>query len=299
MLSTSMSCDNNANNIPIITSPTDYEYSETTVSYAEISDIFNLNDIPDFTSNAYVIVNNNIPFFTEEEITTDSYELYSNFDELGRCGAAIACLSKETMPAEDEERGEIGMIKPVGWHTVKYPDVISDLYLYNRCHLIGWQLSAENANEYNLITGTRYLNVEGMLPFENEIDDYIEETNNHVMYRVTPIYVDDELLCRGVLMEAMSVEDENCTFCIYCYNVQPGIEIDYKTGNSWLTGDVPEENETSSTSVTYILNTKSMKIHNKNCKYANKISDYNKSEYTGDIEVLFEKGYTACGSCNP
>ena len=180
----------------------------------------------------YVKVNGNVPFFDDNEITTESFEVYSELDSLGRCGVTFANISKELMPTED--RGEIGMIKPSGWHTVKYPDVIEDLYLYNRCHLIGYQLSGENANEKNLITGTRYLNVEGMLPFENEVAAYVRRTGNHVLYRVTPIFEGDNLVAEGVLMEAYSVEDEGrgVCFCVFVYNVQPGIEIDYKTGES-------------------------------------------------------------------
>ena len=185
-----------------------------------------------YDGKPYVKVNGNIPFFDDSEITTESFEFYSELDSLGRCGVTFANISKELMPTED--RGEIGMIKPSGWHTVKYPDVIEDLYLYNRCHLIGYQLSGENANEKNLITGTRYLNVEGMLPFENEVAAYVRRTGNHVLYRVTPIFEGDNLLAEGVLMEAYSVEDEGkgVRFCVFVYNVQPGIEIDYKTGKS-------------------------------------------------------------------
>lgn len=188
--------------------------------------------IPAYSGEAWVEINNNDPFFKDDEITTESFENYSSLDELGRCGTAYACLSQELMPTD--ERGAIGSIKPTGWHTVKYPEVIEDNYLYNRCHLIAWCLSGENANEENLITGTRYMNVEGMLPFEEMVARYIDETDNHVMYRVTPIFEDNNLVASGVLMEAYSVEDkgEGICFCVYCYNVQPGIEIDYRTGES-------------------------------------------------------------------
>ena len=193
------------------------------------------NKIPEYTGDAYVEINNNIPTFTTDEITTDSYESYSDLDELGRCGVAEACIGTDLMPTE--KRGQIGQIKPTGWHTVKYPEYISDNYLYNRCHLIGYQLTGENANEKNLITGTRYLNVTGMLPFENEVTDYIKETGNHVMYRVTPLFVDDELVARGVYMEAVSVEDNGAgiSYNVYCFNVQPNITIDYATGDSHVT----------------------------------------------------------------
>ena len=190
-----------------------------------------IEDIPEYNGKPYVYINNNIPYFTYEELTTTSYEKYSELDSLGRCGVAIANIGRDIMPKE--ERGTIGSIKPTGWHTVRYQGIDGN-YLYNRCHLIGYQLSGENANKKNLITGTRYLNVEGMLPFENMVDEYIEETNNHVLYRVTPIFDGKNLLASGVLIEAKSVEDngKGIQFNVYCYNVQPGIEIDYKTGES-------------------------------------------------------------------
>ena len=190
-----------------------------------------LLDIPEYIGKPYVYINNNIPFFNESDLTTTSYEKYSELDRLGRCGAAVASIGKDIMPTE--ERGTIGSVKPSGWHTVRYQGIDGN-YLYNRCHLIGYQLSGENANEKNLITGTRYLNVKGMLPFENMVAEYVEETDNHVLYRVTPIFEEDNLLASGVLIEAKSVEDngKGIQFNVYCYNVQPGIEIDYKTGKS-------------------------------------------------------------------
>lgn len=189
-------------------------------------------NIPEYSGKPYVEVNYNQPFFTDDEVTTEPFEVYSELDLLGRCGVAYANVCQELMPTK--ERGQIGKVKPSGWHTVKYPGVIKDLYLYNRCHLIGFQLAGENANEKNLITGTRYLNVEGMLPFENEVADYVNKTNHHVLYRVTPIFTDDNPVADGVLMEAYSVEDfgEGVSFCVFVYNVQPGIEIDYQTGES-------------------------------------------------------------------
>ena len=195
--------------------------------------VVDLSGIPDFNGTAYVEINGNAPYFTQEEMTTDAYETYTPLDALGRCGAAMSCIGEELMPTED--RGSIGQVKPSGWHTVKY-DFVDGKYLYNRCHLIGYQLTGENANRENLITGTRYLNVEGMLPFENMVADYIKETGNHVMYRVTPIFEGEELVARGVLMEAKSVEDngEGILFCVYVYNNQPGVEIDYLTGESKL-----------------------------------------------------------------
>ena len=190
-----------------------------------------VEEIPEFSGEAYVAVNDNVPFFMPEEITDESYEYYSELDELGRCGVTMACIGVDIMPTED--RGEIGSVKPSGWQSVKY-DIVEGKYLYNRCHLIGFQLAGENANKKNLITGTRYLNIEGMLPFENLVADYVKETENHVMYRVTPLFDGDNLVAHGVLMEGWSVEDEGegVCFCVYAYNAQPGIIIDYATGNS-------------------------------------------------------------------
>ena len=190
-----------------------------------------LDSIPAFNGTAYVAVNGNVPYFTEEDMTADAYETYAPLDILGRCGAAVSCIGQELMPTE--ERGSIGQVKPSGWQTVKY-DFVEGKYLYNRCHLIGYQLTGENANKENLITGTRYLNMEGMLPFENMVADYIKETGNHVLYRATPVFQGDELVARGVLLEAKSVEDngEGILFCVYAYNNQPGVEIDYLTGKS-------------------------------------------------------------------
>lgn len=199
-----------------------------------------LDAIPAYDGKAYVAVNNNEPFFTDSDMTTTAFENYSDLDSLGRCGVAYANICKEIMPTE--KRGKIGMIKPSGWHTVKY-DVIKDRYLYNRCHLIGYQLAGENANPKNLITGTRYLNVEGMLPFENLVADYVNNTGNHVLYRVTPMFSGSNLVANGVLMEAKSVEDNGggILFNVYCYNVQPGVGINYENGDSWLDGTAPQE----------------------------------------------------------
>lgn len=190
-------------------------------------------DVPEYSGKAYITLNGNVPTFTDrEKAKTTSFESYSRLDSLGRCGVAYANVCQDIMPTE--KRGAIGSVRPSGWHTVKYNDLIDGNYLYNRCHLIGYQLAGENANKKNLITGTRYMNVEGMLPFENEVDDYVEETNNHVLYRVTPVYDGNNLVASGVQMEAWSVEDEGRGVCfnVYCYNVQPGIIIDYSTGDS-------------------------------------------------------------------
>lgn len=194
---------------------------------------FNYSELPKYGKNAYTTVNDNFPFFTREDFTDVSSETYGELDSLGRCTACFAVVGPDLMPTD--ERGSIGSVKPTGWQNVKY-DIVDGGYLYNRCHLIGYQLTAENANKQNLITGTRYLNIDGMLEFENMTADYIKETGNHVLYRVTPIFRNKELVARGVLMEGYSVEDngEGICFCIYAYNVQPGIKIDYKTGESSL-----------------------------------------------------------------
>lgn len=211
-----------------------------------IEDIFNtttatsynsIGEIPEYTLSPYVEINNNIPYFDEEDYTTKSFEKYSEWDNLGRSGVAFANICKETMPKEGEERGDIGSVKDLsGWVQKRYDNLIKDKYLYNRCHLIGWQLAGENANKKNLITGTRYLNTEGMLPFENIVAEYIKDNkNNHVLYRVTPIFEGNNKLASGVQMEAWSVEDNGQGICfnVYCYNVQPGIAIDYATGESY------------------------------------------------------------------
>lgn len=192
-----------------------------------------IEDVPEYSGQPYVIINDNEPYFDKDNLTTQAFEKYSSLDSLGRCGVAYANIGEETMPTE--KRGNIGMIKPSGWQIKKY-DFIDGKYLYNRCHLIGYQLSGENANEKNLITGTRYMNTEGMLPFENQVADYVQETGNHVLYRVTPVFEGNHLVADGVLMEAMSVEDRglDIEFNVFVYNVQPGVKIDYATGNSQL-----------------------------------------------------------------
>ncbi len=214
----------------------DANNTENIIAYEQTK--FDLSTIPEYTASPYVEINNNIPYFTEEDYTTTPFENYSEWDILGRSGTAYANICKEIMPKENEKRGEIGNIKDLsGWVQKRYDNLIKDKYLYNRCHLIGWQLAGENDNKKNLITGTRYLNTEGMLPFENKVADYINNNeNNHVLYRVTPIYEEDNLLASGVQMEAWSVEDngKGIHFNVYCYNVQPGIVIDYTTGESYV-----------------------------------------------------------------
>ncbi len=255
---------------------------------------FSIDDIPAFSNSPYAVINDNIPYFTKEELTTTSYEKYGELDSLGRCTIAIASIGKELMPTE--ERGNISSVKPTGWQVAKY-DFVDGKYLYNRCHLIGFQLTGENANEQNLITGTRYMNVQGMLPFENMIADYIKETGNHVLYRVTPVFEGNNLVASGVLLEAKSIEDdgEGIEFNVYCYNVQPGVKIDYSNGNS----NLEEAQNSNEKEETYILNTNSKKFHKLTCSGVNNISEKNKSEYTGTKSNLLMQGYTPCGNCNP
>ena len=207
--------------------------------------LINPGEIPAYFGDAYVEINGNVPYFTDSELSTTSYEYYSELDSLGRCGVCVANIGTDIMPTE--ERGEIGHIKPTGWHTVKYSEIIEGNYLYNRCHLIGFQLAGENDNEKNLITGTRYLNMNGMLPLENMVADYVTETGNHVLYRVTPIYEGDNLVADGVLIEAESVEDNGTgiLFNVFCYNIQPGITIDYATGDSTEDGSILAKEEST------------------------------------------------------
>lgn len=264
-----------------------------------------LDAIPAYDGKAYVAVNNNEPFFTDSDMTTTAFENYSDLDSLGRCGVAYDNICKDIMPTE--ERGKIGMIKPSGWHTVKY-DVIKDRYLYNRCHLIGYQLAGENANPKNLITGTRYLNVEGMLPFENLVADYVNNTGNHVLYRVTPMFSGSNLVANGVLIEAKSVEDNGggILFNVYCYNVQPGVGINYENGDSWLDGTTGStssgsdssaaENSAadSSNSETMVhITATGKKYHRAGCRTLKK----------SDTEVTLDEaksmGLSPCGICNP
>lgn len=271
-----------------------YEITDKTeeISSNKILD-FSIADVPKYSQSPYTVINNNVPYFSKEDLTAKSYEKYGELDNIGRCTIAIASVGKDLMPTED--RGNISSIKPTGWQIAKY-DFVDGKYLYNRCHLIGFQLTGENANERNLITGTRYMNVQGMLPFENMIADYVKETGNHVLYRVTPIFEEDNLVASGVLMEAKSVEDdgEGIEFNVYCYNVQPGVEIDYATGNSAKANKEATEEEHN-----YILNTNSKKFHEPTCSGVNNITEKNKSEYTGTRETLILQGYTPCGNCNP
>ena len=260
-----------------------------------------IDNIPEFKGEPYIVINDNVPELSPDQADRTYFENYAPLDSLGRCGVAFACLGLETMPTED--RGEIGQVKPSGWKTAKY-DCVDGKYLFNRCHLVGFQLSGENANERNLITGTRYMNVQGMLPFENMVADYIKETGNHVLYRVTPIFKGDELVARGVQMEAFSVEDEGEGICfnVFCYNNQPGVKVNYATGDSEAFDNDPAlnyGNDTSGEKCDYVLNTNSKKIHLPDCSSAKSMSDKNREEYFGTKDELLDKGYTECSQCNP
>ena len=317
------------------------------------SDYVVLEDIPDWDGDEghpYIEINGNVPEFEENEISwaeqaagsdvirsdaedTDSgasdpdteYEVFGSMDKLGRCGSAVACVGRETMP--EGERGSIGMVKPSGWQLDKYDFIDNGGYLYNRCHLIGWQLTGQNEEERNLITGTRYMNTAGMLPFENEVAEYVRSTDNHVLYRVTPIFKGKELLARGVEMEAYSLEDDGAgvSFNVYCYNVQPGVSIDYKTGENKLdesysskadgaesddsnksdgagSGDSSNESDQPldvPDGVTYILNTNTMRFHRIDCKGAQTIKEHNREWFYGTRDEAMEKGFVPCGMCNP
>lgn len=264
---------------------------------------YNLSNIPDYDGKAYVELNGNVPEFSESEKTySESFEEYGKLDSLGRCTYAVSCIGNDLMPTE--KRGSIGSVKPSGWHISKY-DFVDGKYLYNRCHLIGYQLTAENANERNLITGTRYLNVEGMLPFENDVADYIEITNNHVYYKVTPIFEGNNLVANGVQMQAYSVEDngQGISFNVYCYNVQPGVAIDYATGDNQAvassSASVTSTSYDEADKKTYIVNTKTKKFHNPDCDGAKKMSSSNKKKYKGTRDSLISNGYSPCQKCNP
>lgn len=261
-----------------------------------------LDDIPAFSGEPYVVIDDNQPSFTASELTTSSFESYAPLDSLGRCGVAYACISTDLMPADGEKRGSISDVKPSGWVTAKY-DFVDGKYLYNRCHLIGWQLTAENANRSNLITGTRYMNVDGMLPFENMVADYIKETGSHVMYRVTPIFDGDDLVAQGVQMEAYSVEDDGDGICfnVFCYNVQPGVTIDYADGTNHLSDrDAQTDSSTAAVdtaSARYVLNTSSKKYHDPSCSAVGKMSEKNRRDFTGTQAELEKEGYTPHTSC--
>ena len=314
--------DTNVNtDIPGIEQQTEVGYQETETQKTEtnsseestqtqetLSGSFDIKSIPAYSSKAYIAVNDNNPYFTESDLTTKSFEKYAPLDSLGRCGVAYANVGIDIMPTE--KRGSIGMVKPSGWHSIKYENV-DGKYLYNRCHLIGYQLSAENANTSNLITGTRYLNIQGMLRFENMVADYVKETKNHVLYRVTPIFEGKNLLASGVLMEGYSVEDDGAGICynVYCYNVQPGIKINYATGDSEAEdGSAPygssavvtkPSQQNNSSKTTYIGNKNTKKFHYPDCSSVDQMKDSNKVYLNGTRDQAIQQGYDSCGRCCP
>lgn len=246
-----------------------------------------IKSIPGYSGQTVI----NLPRSGFDHSKTETYETFSELDSLGRCGAAEALLHKSMMPTE--ERGEIGMVKPSGWHTVKYPDLIEDLYLYNRCHLIGFQFTGQNAEPRNLITGTRHFNIEtGMESYENMLASYLRRTGNHAYYRVIPVYEGNNLVATGVWMEAESVEDDEISFSIFVYNVQPGIWIDYATGESGIEAE-------RNTAKTYIINTNTKKFHKEDCENIVNVATKNKEPRVCTREELLKDGYDPCGWCNP
>lgn len=267
---------------------------------------YTLQSVPAFSEDPFVVLNDNEPNFDESDYTTKAFERYSDLDTLGRCGVTYANVCRETMPTE--KRGDISSVHPSGWVQAQY-DFVDGKSLYNRCHLIGYQLAAENDNEKNLITGTRYMNTEGMLPFENMVADYVKETDNHVLYRVTPIYDGSNLVASGVEMEAYSVEDEGEGICyhVYCYNNQPGVEIDYATGESRESDSAAAQNKkndtasskTSGKKTQYVLNTSGKKFHLPSCASVKQMKAKNRQNYTGDRADLIAQGYEPCGNCKP
>ena len=252
-----------------------------------------LENIPEYSGEPYVILGDNKPLFTE--IPSESTEEYGELDALNRCTYTFAVISQDLMPTE--ERGNIGQVKPTGWVTAKY-DFVDGKYLYNRCHLIGFQLTGENANERNLITGTRYMNVEGMLPFENMVADYIKETGNHVAYRVIPVFDGNNLVASGVTMEAWSVEDQGAGICfyVYVYNVQPGVEIDYATGESQLADPMEITGEDNQT---YVVNTSSGKFHMESCSQSQSIKAENRETFTTTRSQMIAWAFEPAGCCKP
>ena len=283
------------------------ENSEKTTEDVVVS----IDNIPAYSGKAYIYIDNNEPNFTDnDKKRLDAFESYSELDNLGRCGIAYANICIELMPTE--ERQAIGQIKPSGWHTVKYNNIIDGNYLYNRCHLIGYQLAGENANEKNLITGTRYLNVVGMLEFEDIVSTYVQETNNHVLYRVTPVFTGTNLLANGIQIEAWSVEDcgKGVCFNVFCYNVLPGINIDYATGDSQISDEINEYEYKNSTVVQneqeeqhsqeikeFVINMNTKKFHLPDCSSVSDMSEQNKSVVKGTIEEIINEGYIPCKRC--
>lgn len=287
--------------------------AEKEISVEPVS--INLADIPPFSDIPYYTLNNNVPFFDVSAYGTEPFEYYSPLDSLGRCSVCMACIGKELMPTE--ERGNIGMVKPTGWHLDKY-DFVDGKYLYNRCHIIGHQLTGENNNVQNMITGTRYLNIEGMLPFENIVANYVRNFGGgHVLYRVTPIFEGDNLICTGVVMEGYSVEDNGNSVCfnVFCYNAQPNVDIDYTNGDNWLSElpvtsvleTLPVYTEVATDTVAdcsisdydYVANKNSHVFHAPSCDSVNDMADKNKYYFVGTRDEVIAEGFRPCQRCTP
>ena len=269
---------------------------ETTLPEADHAETMEL--IPEYDGSPYCVIADNLPGFEDSDLTTEAFERFDPLDRLGRCGVTYANVCRELMPTE--ERGDISAVRPSGWVNNPY-EFVDGRYLYNRCHLIGFQLTGENANKENLITGTRYMNVQGMLPFENMVADHVKEESHHVLYRVTPIFDGENLVASGVQMEALCVEchktadtDDDFFFNVYCYNVQPGVEIDYATGDNW-----EAERVYSGQEYTYVVNTSSRKFHTEDCENALSLKEDNRAEFTCTREEMIDKGFTPAGCCKP
>ena len=289
--------------------------NSTTDAAVLVKTDFSMDDVEPYAGVPSVEVNDDAPFFSDGDFARTAFEQYAPLDRLGRCGVAFALIGRETMPAA--ERGSIGMVRPSGWHTTRYDDLVEGNYLFNRCHLIAYQLAGENDNERNLITGTRTMNVQGMLPYENRVAAYVESTGNHVLYRSTPWFEGDELVARGVLLEAASVEDRGAglSFCAWCYNVEPGVEIDYATGESRLAQEsatplAPEVQGASEGASateeapnpdvrTYVLNKNTHKFHYPDCSSVADMAEHNKWVFEGTREEVANMGFEPCKRCNP
>lgn len=272
--------------------------SEARTPIAPIEQTFSLDAVPAFSGSPYVEIDGNEPSFSEAERELAAFEAYAPLDELGRCGTALAVVGPETMPTE--ERGSIGSVRPSGWHLVKY-DIVDGAYLYNRCHLIAYRLAGENAYERNLITGTRFMNAQGMVPFEKQVADYASRTGNRVLYRATPVFEGADLVARGVHLEAESMEDDGAgvRFNVFVYNVQPGIEIDYATGESWLDGASASSDGFDASRYAYILNTNTRRIHRPDCPSVEDMKAANREGFDGTREEAEARGFVPCGRCNP
>lgn len=272
--------------------------SEQSAQTEQLLQAADLASLPAFSGEPVAILADNRPSFSEADLAREPFLEFAPLDSLGRCGAAFALLGPESMP--EEERGSIGDVEPSGWHLVKY-DIVDGKYLYNRCHLIAHRLCGENANERNLITGTRFLNVDGMLPYEDAVASYIEATGNHVLMRVTPLFEGDELVARGVQIEAQSIEDGGAgvRFNVYAYNAQPGVGIDYATGESWLDGTIDQEEPLDASRYAYILNSNTKRFHRPDCPSVEDMGEGNKQGFDGTREEAIARGYEPCGRCDP